>query len=98
LLDEILQSPKPSRRAYYYTAAARIAEKRDFERAIEYLDRYIRLTDPKSSSSLASAWSNKGQAYEKMNEAEQALQCYKESLNLNPGQDQAKKALAKIKK
>jgi tetratricopeptide (TPR) repeat protein len=98
LLDEIIKSAKPSRRAYYYAGAARIAENMDYLKAVEYLDRYIRLTDPKWNSSLAGAWFQKGQAYEKMNDAEKAIQCYGESLRLDPGQDQAKEALAKIKK
>ena len=98
LLDEIIQSAKPSRRAYYFSAAARIAENRDLQKALEYLDRFIGLTDPKLNSPLASAWFQKGQAYEKLNDTEKAGQCYKESLGLDPGQIQAKEALAKIRK
>ena len=96
LFDEIMQSAKPSRRAYYYAAAARIVENTDLQRAVEYLGRYIQLTDPRARSSLASAWYQKGQAYEKMKETKKAVRCYKESLHLDPGQDQAREALAKI--
>jgi CubicO group peptidase (beta-lactamase class C family) len=98
LFDEILRSAKPSRRAYYYAGAARIAEKRDLPKAVEYLDRYIRWTDPKWNSSLAGGWFQKGCAYENMKDLDKAIQCYNESLNLDPGNDQAKAALAKLKK
>jgi len=97
IFNKIIQSNKPSRRAYYYSAIARIAENIDLQNAMEYLDRYIILSDPKSDSELARAWYRKGQAYEKMNDTQKAIQCYEKSLKLDSGQDDVKIALAKIK-
>jgi CubicO group peptidase (beta-lactamase class C family) len=92
-LDPILEGPKPARRAYYYAAAARLAENTDIPKAIGYLDRYIALTDPQARSSLATAWFKKGQAYEKLKDTAEAARCYGQSLKLNPENEPAQKAL-----
>jgi CubicO group peptidase (beta-lactamase class C family) len=96
LLDPILEGSKPARRAYYYAAAARLAENMDIQKAIDYLGRYIALTDPQARSSLATAWFKKGQAYEKLKDTAEAARCYEQSLKLNPENEPARKALAEI--
>jgi CubicO group peptidase (beta-lactamase class C family) len=98
LLDPIIRSDKPSRRAYYYAATARIDENLEIPKAIEFLGRYIELSPPELSASKAYAWYRKGQAYERLNDSQNAVHCYETSLKLNPKQDGVRDALAALRK
>ncbi|MFC1898091.1 serine hydrolase [Candidatus Cloacimonadota bacterium] len=97
-LDEIIEIKEPSRRAYYYAAIARIKENTDLHNAIEYLEQYISLTDPASRSSIAYAWYQMGQAYKKLENTGKAKKSYKNSLDTNPDNSYARKALDELKK
>ena len=97
LLDEIMQGDRASRRAYYYSALARIAAGRDLPKAVAYLDRVMQMIAPGSSSTRAAAWYWEGQAYEKMHDAKKAARCYKKCLCFDPEEGRAKEALARMR-
>ena len=98
MLDRIVRAERPSRRAMYFAALARIIQMEDLRGAIAYLDRYITLTPSRATTSLADAWYRKGQAYEKLNEPGTAMACYQKCLALDPQQQRAADGLARVKK
>jgi len=98
LIDEILASDKPSRRAYYFSAVSRLALNIEPQKALLDLDRFIALTDPGLQKTLSAAWLAKGEILEKSDRPEDALAAYRKSLELDPGEEKARAAIDRLKK
>jgi tetratricopeptide (TPR) repeat protein len=70
----------------------------EFEQAqaIELLDRYIELADENTEPSIAAAWWRKGVAYEQLADTGKAIECYQQSLELDPEFQQSNEALKRL--
>jgi len=96
LLDKVVDKKIFYRAALYYAARARILGEFDLEKAIEYLEQYIQMSDQNSQPSAAVAWWRKGVAYEKTKNFKIAILCYQQSLKLNPDLAEARASLKKL--
>jgi CubicO group peptidase (beta-lactamase class C family) len=89
---------EPHLPSLYQAARSRLLGEFEQEKAIEVLDRYIKLAGKKTQPSIAAALWRKGMAYEQLGKKERAVACYERSLEKDPGFKQAKEALEKIVK
>jgi CubicO group peptidase (beta-lactamase class C family) len=94
--DKNVEGPKPHMPSLYQAARSRLLGEFEQERAIVALDKYIKLADKKTQPSIAAALWRMGMAFEQLGKKEQAVACYKDSLEKDPDFEQAKEALDKI--
>jgi CubicO group peptidase (beta-lactamase class C family) len=90
------QGKEPYMASLYQIARTRILGEFEQEKAIEVLDRYIKLADESTRPSIAAAWWRKGVAYEQLGNIMKAIKCQKKSLVLDDSFEQAKKALERL--
>ena len=94
--DKCIQGSDPYMPALYQAARTRILGEFEQARAIEILDRYIELADSNTRPSAAAAWWRKGVAHEQQGKTEQAVACYRKSVELDPEFEQAREALVRL--
>lgn len=94
--DKNTKGYEPHLPSLYQAARSRLFGEFEQNKAIEALDCYIELADKKTRPSIAAALWRQGMAYEQLGEKEQAVACYKHSLEKDPEFKQAKEALAKL--
>jgi tetratricopeptide (TPR) repeat protein len=94
--EKCIQGSDPYMPALYQAARTRILGKFEQERAIELLDRYIRLAEANTEPSAAAAWWRKGIAYEQLGDNDRAITNYRKSLELDPEFANAKEALERL--
>lgn len=101
-LDELLaaaESNLPENRgALYQAGRTLLTEKRELHRAEEYLRRYVEQEPEPLSPSLANARWRLGLVLEKQGRPREAVAELEASLRLNPGLEEAKKDLKRLKK
>ena len=98
-LNKVIEGNLQSKRlAYYYSALARIQTNDDLNNAIEYLNKFIELSDHQGLvKSIASAWYWKGSVYEKLNNKTKAIESYEKSLELNPESESTSRKISVLK-
>ena len=98
-LNKVIEGNLQSKRlAYYYSALARIQTNDDLNNAIEYLNKFIELSDHQALvKSIASAWYWKGSVYEKLNNKTKAIESYEKSLELNPESESTSRKISVLK-
>jgi tetratricopeptide (TPR) repeat protein len=94
--EKCIQGSNPHMPALYQAARTRILGEFEQERAIELLDRYIKLAEPNTQPSTAAAWWRKGIAYEQLGDNGKAITSYRKSLKLDPEFTNAKEALERL--
>jgi CubicO group peptidase (beta-lactamase class C family) len=96
ILDRLANAEQPHVLSLYMSAKLRITGKMGVEKALPALTRYIELAGADAQPSLAAAWWRKGNAYELLGKASDARKCYEQSLELDPNNEDARLALAKL--
>jgi tetratricopeptide (TPR) repeat protein len=91
-----IKKAEPHLPSLYQSARSRIMGEFNQEKAIEELDLYIKLADESTRPSIAAAWWRKGVAWEQTGKINKATECYKKSVELEPGFEQAVEALARL--
>jgi CubicO group peptidase (beta-lactamase class C family) len=94
--EKCVKGSNPHLPALYQGARTRILGEFEQARAIELLDRYIKLADDNADPSIAAAWWRKGVAYEQLADTGKALESYKKSLEIDPEFRQSKEALERL--
>ncbi|HUX08117.1 MAG TPA: serine hydrolase [Acidobacteriota bacterium] len=91
-----IRGDQPHLPSLYQSARSRIVGQFEQAEAIAELDRYIELADENAEPSVAAAWWRKGVAYEQLQQVDEAIECYKKSLELDPNFPQAKESLERL--
>ena len=95
-LDKNIQGDEPHLPSLFSAARARISGNFEVEEALKLLDRYLRIRKGKSKRTEAAVWWLKGQAYEKLDNREKAIECYETSLQSDPEFKRSKESLRKL--
>lgn len=96
IFDRLTSAEQPHVPSLYMSARLRIIGKMEIEKALSSLTRYIELAGAEAQPPLAAAWWRKGNAYELLGKVADARKCYEQSLALDPNNEEAKLALAKL--
>ena len=81
-----------------YTAARwRITQRKEPQRAIEDLDRYLQFAGADTQPPAAAAWWRKGNAFEQLANLPEAIKCYEKAAALDPKMPQPKMDLERVK-
>ncbi len=97
-LDRNITGPEPHLPSLFATASSRIRGKIEVEKAISLLERYLELNREASKNTVAAVWWFKGQGFELLEKFAKAVECYRKSLEFNPGFERARKALEELQK
>lgn len=97
ILDRLAAANPPHAPALYTGARLRIEARNEPEKALAALDRYIALASADAQPSRAAAAWRKGNAHELMGNVADAKKAYEQSLALDPDNEDAKLALARLK-
>lgn len=95
-IDRNIIGDNPHLQSHYLSARLRIKAGIELEKAIQLLDKFLKMAPDPSNPSKAAAWWRKGTAYEKMKDIDKAVECYKQSLKLDPKFSYAKKSLESL--
>jgi len=96
LFAENIATAEPHLPSLYQAARTRILGEFEQRQALELLDRYIELAGPDTQPSIAAAWWRKGVVYEQLTNQDRAIECYRQSLELDPALAQALEALDRL--
>jgi CubicO group peptidase (beta-lactamase class C family) len=91
-----LKSDPPHLLSLFMSANTRILGGFELEEATVELDRYIQQASPETWPPLSMAWGKKGYALKKLGKTEEAIQCYKKVLELDPDNTNAKEKLEEM--
>jgi CubicO group peptidase (beta-lactamase class C family) len=96
-LDKNIQGDDLHLPSLYSAARARIFGKFEEKKALELLDRYLRIGKGRSNRTKAAVWWLKGQAYEQLGNREKAIESYETSLQLDPDFKRSEESHKKLK-
>jgi len=95
-LDKNISGPDPHLPSLFGAARSRIFGNIEVEKAIELLRQYLTLRPQASSNTQSAVWWLTGQGYERLKEAQKAMECYRKSLEISPDFERAKESLEQL--
>jgi CubicO group peptidase (beta-lactamase class C family) len=95
-LDKNISGPDPHLPSLFGTARSRIFGNIEVEKAIELLRQYLALRPQASPNTQSAVWWLTGQGYERLNESQKAVECYRKSLEISPDFERAKESLEQL--
>lgn len=94
--DKNISGPDPHLPSLFGAARSRIFGDIEVEKAIDLLRKYLALRPQASPNTQSAVWWLTGQAYERLNEIQKAIECYQKSLEISPAFERAKESLDQL--
>jgi CubicO group peptidase (beta-lactamase class C family) len=95
-LDKNISGPDPHLPSLFGAARSRIFGNIEVEKAIELLRQYLTLRPQASPNTQSAVWWLTGQGYERIEEVQKAVECYRKSLEISPDFERAKESLQQL--